>query len=71
MKLFLKRSDRSGTLFLTSQTYDEKPRAVGIVFSRNEGDGYGWKAGNLRDDIPYATEESALEAMYAALNFTF
>jgi hypothetical protein len=70
MTLFLKRA-AGGTLFLTSQTSDEKPRAVGIVFTREAGDGFGWKAGDLRDDLPYPDETTALEACYSALNFRF
>jgi hypothetical protein len=71
MKLFLKRACRSGTLFLTSQTGDEKPRAVGIVFLRPTNDGtFGWKAGDLADEItPHSSEESALSAMYERLGW--
>lgn len=68
MTLFLKRA-AGGTLFLTGDSGDGKVRSIGIVFTRATGDGFGWKAGDLRDDIPYQDEDSALSAMYQGLGW--
>lgn len=58
-----RRSKSTGGLFL-----NRGKRAVGAIFERTDGSAYSWRApGQSQDSEVYATEEDAIEALYAAL----